>query len=186
MRIVATGMHDGLAGVAEPRRDLGTLIGQASGFLDGQGIHVGPVHDHRPWPVAQDTHHAGSTDCTLHFETLLLQGLGHLGCSFLLLKGQLRVTVQLLELRNHLRFVLFNQAVDLAFQIGRGGMCCKSAEAGKGKQALMLTQSHGVIPCTGACTTGPGPLRQIVVVLVRRVACASQSVYLCPVRPMQK
>ncbi|MNG13005.1 hypothetical protein D3C84_966560 [compost metagenome] len=90
---MAAGMHDRLAWVVEPGRDLVTPVVQASGLFDGQGIHVGPVHHHRPRTVAQDTHHAGSTDCRLHFEALLLKGLGHLGCSFLLLKGQFGVTV---------------------------------------------------------------------------------------------
>ncbi|MNE60382.1 hypothetical protein D3C80_1555240 [compost metagenome] len=143
---MTAGVHHRLSGVVEPGGDFAALVGQAGRFLDWQGIHVGAVHYHRSRAIAQNADHARGADGALDLKTLGFESLGDLGSGFFLLEGQFGIAVQLLELLDHLRFVLFDQGVDARVQVG--GVCRKGGDAGKGKQALLGTRGHGVIPCT--------------------------------------
>ena len=68
----------------------------AAGFLDGQGVHIGPHHD-RPVAVTvtQEADHAGLSDTFVHFDTHIAQRTCDAGSGAMLFKSQLGMLMQI-------------------------------------------------------------------------------------------
>ncbi|MDT4798574.1 hypothetical protein FQZ97_312070 [compost metagenome] len=121
MAIVAAGVH--APGVA-------TAVGDARGFDDGQGIHVGAqAQGAAGIAIAQHADHAGAADTAVDFIAPFIQQTGHQGGGALFFETEFRVGVDVLAQG----LQVGGDVVEPGLDMGVTGHCCCSPRWGVGR-----------------------------------------------------